>query len=167
MRPLPVGPVIVDANLGNTQQGNVIEHQFTTSQGTPPIAWSDLRLIGRAGNAPVNVPTLSDTGAMSWQTTAQDAVGTYHFELIATNSERSDSGYLTVDVLDQPLAPGSPVVVDVDLGVEDGLISHQFATSAGEGPIRWSDLVAIGPGGGALVGAPLLSETGELRLGPG
>jgi hypothetical protein len=166
LRPLPVGPVVVDANLGNAQQGNLVQHQFTTSQGTPPITWGDLRLIRRDGNAPVNAPTLSDTGALSWQTTAQDTVGTYHFELIATNSERSDSGYLTVDVLDQPPAPGSPVVVDVDLGVEDGPITHQFATSAGDGPMTWSDLVAIGPGGRALVGTPTLSETGELRWIP-
>jgi hypothetical protein len=168
LRPLPVGPIVADANLGNRQQGTLIEHQFTTSQGTPPLSWSDLTLIGPGGGAPANAPTLSDTGALSWQTTDLDTVGSYHFEVSATNEVWSDRGYLTVDVLDELPAPGAPVVVDVDMGVEPFAqpLTHQFTTSEGRLPVNWAGLVAIGPDGRSPVNAPTLSDAGLFNWQP-
>jgi hypothetical protein len=163
LMPLPVSPTIVDANLGNTQKGTLIAHQFTVSEGSPPIIWSDLVMIGPGGSSPASAPRISETGELRWQTTDTDAVGTYHFEVTAANLIRTDLGYLIVDVLAQQPTPGAPVVVDRHLAVDEArqLIAHQFMTSAGATPAMWNALVAIGPDGHTPVNAPTLSESGQ------
>jgi hypothetical protein len=159
-----VVPIVLDANLGNREQGSLIQHQFATSQGTPPITWSDFSVLGPSGSQPVNAPTLSPAGELSWQISPVEAVGSYHFDVTATNSLWSDRGHLIVDVVADPPAHGAPVVVDTDLGsVEGGLITHQFTSIEGTPPITWAELAVIGPGGTTPINAATLSATGQLN----
>jgi hypothetical protein len=89
-------------------------------------------------------------------TVATDPLGTYTFDVTASNAAGSDVGRLTVDLV--PLV--APVVVDANLGnqLPGALLGHQFVTSAGSPPIMWGSLVANGPG--PLNNAPILTANG-------
>jgi hypothetical protein len=92
--------VVVDANLGNRAQGAQIEHQFSISAGIPPIFWSNLTPI--AGNPlPKIAPSLTASGQFSWNT-AGSPLGTYRWDVTATNPASSDTGQLTVTLIPEP-----------------------------------------------------------------
>jgi hypothetical protein len=91
--PPPVPPIVVDVTMsGEIRPGSLITHQFTTSFGDLPVTWSNLM----STRPTVNIPTLSESGLFSWQSTKLDVGGLYHFDVTATNAGGSDTGRLTL-----------------------------------------------------------------------
>jgi hypothetical protein len=91
--PPPIPPIVVDVMLaGEIQLGSLVSHQFTTSFGDLPVVWSNLTSL----RPTVNLPTLSESGMFSWQTSGLDGGGLYHFDVTATNEGGSDTGRLTL-----------------------------------------------------------------------
>jgi len=88
-------PIAVDLDLGERIQGAIISHIFTTSEGTPPISWGDLEIVGPA---PANAPTLTSDGNFSWNSHGSP-FGAYTFNATATNDFGSDTGSLTVELV--------------------------------------------------------------------
>jgi hypothetical protein len=101
----PIGEgfiVVVAANIGTRIRGSRINHQFHTASGALPIVWSNVVATTPTGSPPVNAPSLTSTGLLTWQSSALDARGTYHFDVMATNAAHSDIGRLTVVLIPEP-----------------------------------------------------------------
>ena len=151
--PEPLPPVVVDANLGDREQGSVIGHTFTTSIGDPPITWGNLIASGPGPLA--NAPSLTANGVFNWNS-AGSPLGLYNFDVTATGFG-SDVGRLSLNLVGQ--VPEPPVVVDFVTGGDPGeTILHTFQTSAGDTPITWSNLVSVGPA--TPVNLPQLTANG-------
>jgi hypothetical protein len=88
-------PVVLD-RFAPAYQGEVVVLQFLTPQGTAPITYHDLVVTGPLGASPVNAPLLSTTGELTWQTTTNDVLGRYEFDVTATNALGSDTGRITL-----------------------------------------------------------------------
>ena len=99
--PLPRPPVVVDANLGDREQGSVIGHTFTTSIGDPPITWGNL--IANGPGPLVNAPSLTANGVFNWNS-AGSPLGLYNFDVTATGFG-SDVGRLSLNLV----APGPEI----------------------------------------------------------
>ena len=158
--PAPTPPVVVDVNSIDATRTTLINRMFETSHGTTPITWDNLVVTAPGGGSPVNVPSLSSTGEFNWQTSPTDTLGTYHFDVTATNVAGSDVGRLTINLLPsgQP-----PVAVDVELGDrhQGSLITMHFTATQGTPPITWDNLVVTGPNGASPANAPTLTSTGQ------
>jgi hypothetical protein len=97
-------PVVDDADLGNRPRGEIINHTFQTLTGAPPIAWSDLSVMGPGGATPAHAPTLNVDGAFTWNS-ADSVLGTWAFRATVSNNLTSDMGTLTVQlVVPEPAA---------------------------------------------------------------
>jgi hypothetical protein len=123
--PSPIPPIVVDVVLaGEIQPGSSVSHQFTTSFGNLPISWSNLA----PSRATENLPTLSETGLFSWQTTKLDAGGLYHFDVTATNAGGSDVGRLTLRLA---IIPEPSAIALLALGIGTSLFVPRARRRAG------------------------------------
>jgi hypothetical protein len=174
-------PVVKEKNLGNWQPGELVERQLTTPLSSPPVIWSDIVFVGPNDKSPTNMPTLSENGLLTWQTSTLDAMGSYHFEMKATNPAilavvpesqsylASRTGHVTVDLLAQEPNVSRPFVYDFDFS--------DFEYYRFDGPFHitfhgvgvhiaiWSFTSMVGPADGPLT-LPSVSPGGFLTWSP-
>jgi hypothetical protein len=93
-------PVPVDADLGEREQGSIIEHTFTVSSSAGPVTWNNL-VVSPGSQMPTIAPVLMADGTFNWDS-AGSPIGLYTFAATVIDLFGTADGHVSVSLVPFP-----------------------------------------------------------------